>query len=134
MISSLYDRLFVKFYGWSLKVDGPSGTYTVLYASLSLSLMLLINLASLVVLLDLLFGWPLMAFVIGHSVLWVVAVAVAIAAFNVLHFRHRRRYKKLVTSYAGSEKALAAEPYKALIAYMVLSYVLFVALVFVSVP
>jgi hypothetical protein len=127
-MQSLYERLFVAFYGWSLKVDGRAGPYHAYYASLSLSLGIILNLASLLMALELISGWRVVPSAGQVSKLWVALTSLAIVAVNFLYFRKGQRYKKLVRTYAGSDELLAAMPSRALIAYMVLSFLLVVGL------
>ena len=37
VIKTAYERLFLAFYGWSLKTDGDKGAYNVYYATLMLT-------------------------------------------------------------------------------------------------
>ena len=132
MIKSLYERLFVGLYGWSRKVDGTDGAYTAFYASLSLSLGVLTNIVSLVLVVQLIFRWPPIALIARLSAIRLIALAVLIAALSYLYFGVSRRYRTLIKTYAATVESLAMASSLPAIAYLVLSWALFVALLFLN--
>ena len=119
-------------YGWSLRVDGRAGSYNVYYATLSLSLGLILNIASILVVLEMLTGGELIPDPSKVSKLWLTLPFVAFTAANYIYFRSRNRYKKLIRTYAGSENDLASAPWGVPVAYMATSLALFIGLLFIG--
>lgn len=133
MILSAYERLFVAFYGWSLRVDGRgSSWYNVYSASLMLSLGSLLNIAAFLIFLEMLSGVPILTRFaqFSNSRIWVVLAVIAYASMHFLYFGSGGRYRALVSKYAGDEQTLLATPKKGLIAYMALSVSLVITLLF----
>jgi hypothetical protein len=128
VMRSAYERLFVAFYGWSLKVDGKKGGYNVYYASLMLSLALPLNVASVVMIVDMLVPHPFLLRVTKISKTWWVLMLAGFAASQYLYFRRGDRYRELIAVYGGSEDGLAKGSYRMLLAYMASSVALVVVL------
>jgi len=128
MISKIYESLFVAFYGWSLKVDGNKGGFNALYASLMLSLALLLNLAAATMVADLLAPRSFIGRItVPYKTWWVVGFGVFTAS-QCLYFSFGGRYRKLIAQVGRSEEDLEKGPHWKLVAYMVLSVVLVAAL------
>lgn len=128
MIRSAYEGLFAAFYGWSLKVDGKKGTYNIYYASISLSLALILNIASVAMIVDMLTPQPFLVRLTQASRTWWVIGFMAFAALQYLYFRYRDRYRAVIAAHGPDETRLANGPHGKLIAYMVLSVLTVVGL------
>ena len=131
MIRSAYERLFVAFYGWSMKVDGNKGAYNVYYASIMLSLALILNVACVAMIVDMLVPQPFLLSVTQIPRAWWVVGFVALMALQYLYFRHGDRYRTVIATHGQTVSGLAAGPHGKLIAYMVFSVVAVVGLLFV---
>lgn len=121
MIRRAYERLFAAFYGWSLKVDGKKGAYNLYYASISLSLALIFNIASIAMIIDMLAPQPFLARLTQIPRSWWVLCFVVFMALQYLYFRHGDRYRAVVVANGPTEDRLAKGSHGGLIAYMVLS-------------
>ena len=128
MIRNAYERLFVAFYGWSLRVDGRKGGYSVYYASIMLSLAIILNVASITMLVDMLGPHSFLRRATQTPRIWWVLGFIAVMAVQFLYFRHGDRYRALIASYGPTEDRLANGPHWKLIAYMVLSFIVLVGL------
>lgn len=126
-----YERLYVAFYGWSLRVDGNDGKFNILYATLMLSLAQLINVATIIVIVEMATGWLTIGDVAAIPKSWWIGLAVAIAGSQLLYFGSHERSKKLIALHAGSEGALRKRAPWKIVAYMIASYAGFVVLIFV---
>jgi hypothetical protein len=124
MIQRAYERLFAAFYGWSLKVDGNAGDYNVYYAVFSLSVVLMLNFATLAMIVDDVSARPVLSHLItDDSGVWWILGAIAFTAWQFFYFRNGDRYRKVIAANGPTEKDLAQGPHWKLIAYMVLSFV-----------
>lgn len=128
VIRSAYERLFVAFYGWSLKVDGRKGGYNVYYASIMLSLALILNVASISMIVDMLVPQPFLLRATQIPKVWWVLGVVAFMALQYLYFRRGDRYRTVIVALGKTESGLANGPHGKLIAYMVLSVMVVVGL------
>ena len=132
-IATAYERLFVAFYGWSLKVDGgPHGAYSVYFATLMLGLALLLNAAALLIGLELIFGWPLIPEYQDSSLVWWIAAVAAYYGLQFLYFHWQGRYRKLIVRHAGSEQLLAKTKSAPILVYMVSSLVVVILLFLIT--
>lgn len=131
MIKSAYERLFAAFYGLSLKVDGKKGAYNLYYASISLSLALIFNIASITMLVDMLTPQPFLVRLTQTPRAWWVLGFVAFMASQYLYFRYGDRYRAIVVAHGPTEERLAKGPHGKLIAYMVLSVLTVIGLLIV---
>lgn len=128
MIKIAYEKLFAAFYGWSLKVDGKKGAYNLYYASISLSLAMIFNVASIAMIVDMLAPQPfLLRFTQTPRAWWILGFA-AFIALQYLYFRHGGRYRAVVAAHGPTEDSLANRPHWKLIAYMVLSVLIVIGL------
>jgi hypothetical protein len=128
LIRSTYEGLFVHFYRWSLWVDGPSGTYNLYFAALSLSGALMLNFFSLLMILELIFGLGLMNLIIEAPEWALVLSAAAFLGLNVLYFRWKHRYKSLIDTQRVGDGSTGTETHKTAIVYMTSSLVLLISL------
>lgn len=128
MIRRMYERLFAAFYGWSLKVDGRKGAYNVYYASISLGLALILNVAAIVIVLNMLTPLPFLMPAVQAPKIWWIVGFVALMALQYLYFRYKDRYKQVIIAHGPTEDRLAKGPHGKLIAYMVLSLVTVIGL------
>ncbi len=131
VIKTAYERLFLAFYGWSLKTDGDKGAYNVYYATLMLSLGLLLNLAGIALLADRLVPHPFLPYVMQLSKIWWMIFMVAFAAIQYLYFSQGNRYRKLVAAYGQSKEGLRDGAHVKVLGYLAASFVLVVVLLFV---
>jgi hypothetical protein len=130
MIRAAYERLFVAFYGWSPKIDPNAGGFNVYYASLMLSLALLLNAATIAIVLELLTGRQFLHWVAQTPRVPLGIVFVIYSFSQYLYFRWNDRYQALVVAHARDELSLAREPRKTVVAYMVLSVVVLAAMMY----
>lgn len=131
MIRRAYEALFAAFYGWSLKVDGKKGAYNLYYASISLSLAMIFNLACLAMIVDMLAPQPFLLRITEAPRVWWLLGFAAFIASQYLYFRHGDRYRAVVVAHGPTEDILAKGPHGKLIAYMVLSVLAVVGLLVV---
>lgn len=128
MIRKAYERLFVAFYGWSLKVDGGKGGYNIYYASIMLSLALFMNIGSVAMVVDLLAPRPFLMRVTQIPKVWWILGFITFTALQYFYFHHGDRYRRLIAAYGPTEERLAKGPHGKLIAYIVLSVILVVGI------
>lgn len=128
-VKSAYERLFVAFYAWSLRVDGKkTGLYNVYYAALMLSLALLLNFSCVLMALELISGWQFLTRFLRVPKVWIAIIALIFAISQFLYFSVGARYQDLVRRHSVNERALIQAPRKALLTYMILSVMAVVAL------
>jgi len=128
MIKAAYERLFVAFYGWSLKVDGKKQGYNVYYASIMLSLALFLNFASIAMIVDVLLPHSFLSSATKISRYWWVLIMITLTAGQYLYFSRGKRYQRLIVAYGHNEDRLVNAPHWKLLAYMVTSLALVIVL------
>lgn len=124
----VYERLFVAFYGWSLRVDGKKGGYTVLYASMMLSLALILNIAGVAMIADMVSPRPFLVYLTHVSKIWLIFGIVAFMSVHLLYFLHDDRYRRAIAKYGPTEDQIAKRSPGKLIVYMIISLVSVVGL------
>jgi hypothetical protein len=128
VIKSAYERLFAAFYGWSLKVDGRRGISNVYYASISLSLALMLSAVSVAMIIDMVTPEPFLLHLVRTSRAWLILGYLSLTVLQYLYFRRRNHYRAVIVAHGPTEDSLANGPHWKVIAYMVLSVLAVVGL------
>jgi hypothetical protein len=129
MIKRAYEWLFCAFYQWSVRVNG-NDSFHVLYASLMLGFVLLLNISVVLLVFDSVTEFAAMDFIIAAPTWLVFAGSVAYFVLHYSYFGVGRRYQHLMDEYRREAKQLGPRRAKIVAAYVAGSFLLLVALLF----
>jgi hypothetical protein len=113
--------MFAAFYGWSLKVDGRQGAKNVYHASISLSLALILNAASVAMIIDMVTPEPFLLRWVDTPRAWWILGFLSFMVLQYLYFRRRDHYRAVIAVHGPTEDSLANRPHWKLVAYMLVS-------------
>ena len=125
----MYEWLFCAFYQWSVRVNGKN-SFHVLYASLMLGFVLLLNISAILIGFDSVTEFAAMDFVFAAPQWLVLAGSVAYFVLHYSYFSVGRRYQRLMNEYGRETKQLRSHRAKIVAVYVVSSFLLLVALLF----
>jgi hypothetical protein len=109
-------------------VDGPSGSYNVLFATISLSYGLILNIFSLIIGIDVLFGLGLINALIEVPKWTLVLGAAVFLAANFLYFHWGGRYRSLIVGHVVNNCESRFMRHRTAIIYMLTSLATFIGL------
>jgi len=98
MIKSSYEYLFYLFYKWTIWINGEKN-YPIYYASLMLSLAVILNIFSLMMVVELFSIYAPLSFVVSRSKYFLVVFSVAILGLNYLYFSRKNRWVVIVEKF-----------------------------------
>jgi hypothetical protein len=132
MMKVAYERLFVAFYAWSLKVDGKKGGYNVYYATLMMSFALFLNISSVTMIIDMLVPNTLLLELTNLSKVWWILSIVLFSTANYLYFASDNRFRRLIVASGQNADDLAKRSHRNTLIYMVASVALVILLLIVG--
>jgi hypothetical protein len=130
VIRHAYEWLFASMYRWSIRIDGDKRRYNLTFAILSLTFGLLFNLLSIAAIVDRAVPWPLLQWLTDAPYQAVVSGIVPMVALQYLNLRSGDRYRTILAKFPADQTQPFRRQHAAVIAYMVLSWLVFSALLF----
>lgn len=128
--TTAYERLFLVFFRWSERVNGRE-SYNVYYASLMLGLALLLNVASVLLIAEILFDRPLLQAVSSISKLLLAPLVVLYFWLHYRYFQSGKRYQRIVDTHAREGQGSDASLGRIGGLYALISVFLLIALLFI---
>lgn len=117
-------------YRWSLRIDGDNGRYNLIFAILSLSFGLLLNLGSLAMIVDWAVPRPLLLWLVDTPNEAVVTGIVLMVGMQYRYLRRGDRYRTILAKFPTDHAQPFRRQHGPVIAYMVLSFLLWSSLLF----
>lgn len=130
LVRNAYERLFCAFYLWSERINGRE-SFNVYYASLMVGLALLVNAASILMILEVVVDRAFLQVVSSASTVFLAPLVIIYFLLHYYYFKRADRYKIVVEAQKNNERRPIGKAFpKFGITYAVVSMLVFFVLLF----